>query len=167
MPQRLIPVGRISGVYGVRGWVRIFSWTRPRDNIVSYQPWYLKQGDSWTEVRLAEGRGHGKGVVARLEGCTDREAAHKLIGAEIAVSREQMPDTGPDEYYWHDLQGLQVINLQDELLGRVDHLLETGANDVLVVSGERERLIPFVTGQTVQDVDLDAGVIRVDWDKDF
>ena len=162
-------MGRISGVYGVRGWVRIFSYTEPRENIISYRPWFLSKNKAdWTKTALEDGRRHGKGVVAQLAGCTDRDAAHALIGREIAVRRDQLPETASGEYYWNDLVGLQVINAQDEKLGRIDHLLETGANDVLVLKeGERERLIPFVLDQVVLQVDLDNGVIRVDWDKDF
>ena len=145
----------------------MFSYTEPRDNIVHYQPWYLKRKGEWQEHRLAEGRQHGKGVVARLAGCEDRDRAALLIGAEIGVRRDQLPVAQPGEYYWSDLQGLQVVTLKGELLGTVDHLLETGANDVLVLRGERERLIPFVLGQVIHDVDLEGGEIQVDWDKDF
>lgn len=147
--------------------MRVFSYTRPRDNIVHYQPWYLNQDGEWQEHELAEGRQHGKGVVARLAGCEDRDAASRFIGAEIGVRRKQLPAAQPGEYYWSDLQGLEVVTLQGESLGTVDHLLETGANDVLVVTGERERLIPFVPGHVVDDVDLERGEIRVDWDRDF
>jgi 16S rRNA processing protein RimM len=154
-------------VYGVRGWVRVFSYTQPRDNIVHYRPWYLNRAGEWQEHELAEGRQHGKGVVARLAGCEDRDEASQLIGAEIGVRRKQLPAAQPGEYYWSDLQGLKVVTLQGELLGSVGHLLETGANDVLVVKGERESLIPFVLGQVVDEVDLERGEIRVDWDKGF
>jgi 16S rRNA processing protein RimM len=151
----------------VKGWVRVFSWTDPRDNIVHYQPWYLRCGGVWRARRVAEGKRHGKGVVARLEGCENRDQAAGLMDCEIGVRRDQLPPTAPGEYYWSDLLGLDVVNLHDEPLGRVDHLLETGANDVLVVQGERERLIPFVPGKVVVRVDLESGVIRVDWDKEF
>ncbi len=160
-------MGRISGVHGVKGWVRVFSYTEPRENIVNYQPWYLRRGDDWQPWRLAEGRAHGKGVIARLEDCEDRDQALALMNCEIGVRRDQMPEPAPGEYYWNDLIGLNVVTLQNEQLGRVDHLLETGANDVLVVSGDRERLIPFVLDKVVKQVDLDAGVIQVDWDKEF
>ena len=151
----------------MRGWVRVFSYTEPRDNIVNYQPWYLKRQGQWQQRELAEGRRHGKGVVAHLQGCDDRNAAALLIGADIGVRRGQLPPVAAGEYYWSDLQGLEVVTLQGECLGTVDHLFETGANDVLVVKGEREHLIPFVPGHVVQDVDLDRRQIRVDWDKDF
>jgi 16S rRNA processing protein RimM len=145
----------------------VYSYTQPRENIIQYQPWYLKQGGNWQPRQVAEGKRHGKGVVARLADCTDRDQALSLMDIEIGISREQLPDPAPGEYYWGDLQGLEVVNQNEESFGRVDHLIETGANDVLVVKGERERLIPFVLEQVVTRVDLDAGIIRVDWDKDF
>lgn len=153
----------------MRGWVKIFSYTEPRQNIIHYQPWYLKkeQDADWVPVQLAEGRQQGKGVVARLQNCDDRDRAYDLMGSEIAIHRDQLPATGPGEYYWAELQGLQVVTVEGEALGTVDHLLSTGANDVLVVKGERERLIPFVTGSVVIEVDLERGEIQVDWDKDF
>ena len=161
--DRAIPVGRISGVYGVRGWVRVFSETEPRDNILSYSPWLV----GGVAYALAEGRRHGKGVVARLEGCDDRDRAAALIGCTIAVRRDQLPPPSADEFYWADLEGLAVETSAGEPLGRVSHLFATGAKDVLVVAGERERLLPFVWDDVVKDVDFDAGVIRVEWDPDF
>ena len=154
-------------MYGVRGWVRVFSYTRPRENIVKYAPWYVKQGSDWVQHKLAEGRSHGKGVVARFADCNDRDVAAQMIGAEIGIRAQQLPDLGSGEYYWSQLEGLAVINLQDDVLGTVDHLMETGANDVLVVKGDQERLIPFVLEQIVVSVDLEQGEMRVDWDKDF
>jgi 16S rRNA processing protein RimM len=151
----------------VRGWVRVYSYTRPRDNILRYNPWYIQRGGSWEEWPLAEGGQHGKGVIARLESCDDRDQARALMGCEIGIRRAQLPAAAPGEYYWSDLQGMKVVTLEGESLGTVDHLFETGANDVLVVKGERERLIPFVLNQVVVAVDLEAGEIRVDWDKDF
>lgn len=151
----------------MRGWVRIFSFTEPRDNILHYRPWYLRRDGGWQKRPPAEGRRHGKGVVARLEGCSDRDQALALVGSEIGIRREQLPAPEPGHYYWSDLQGLRVSNRAGDSLGVVDHLIATGANDVLVVAGERERLIPFVMGQVVLEVDLDKGEIRVDWDKDF
>lgn len=106
-------------------------------------------------------------MIARLEACEDRDQAVALMNCEIGVRRDQLPATRPGEYYWNDLLGLDVVTLQNEVLGKVDHLLETGANDVLVVMGDRERLIPFVLNDIVMHVDLEAGVIRVDWDKEY
>ncbi|RFA30868.1 ribosome maturation factor RimM [Alkalilimnicola ehrlichii] len=166
--SQLLTVGRISGLYGVRGWVRIFSYTEPRERILEYVDWHLRSQDGWREVELAEGRRHGKGIVARIEGVDDREQARALIGSDIGVSREQLPALEPGEYYWVDLEGLQVETESGHALGVVDYLFETGANDVLVVKGEdRERLLPFVLDQVVKRVDLESGLILVDWDPEF
>jgi len=162
-PDRLIVLGRIAGLYGVRGWVRVFSETDPRENILRYSPWLL---DSAAHV-VAEGRRHGKGLVVRLEGCEDRDQAAELIGRDICVRRDQLPPARPDEFYWADLEGLEVQTLAGEPLGRVSHLFDTGANDVLVVKGDRERLLPFVWDDVVKDVDFASGTIKVDWDPEF
>lgn len=162
---RMLVLGRISGLYGVRGWVKVFSETEPRDNILSYQPWYL--GGSRTPCRLAEGRRHGKSLVARLEGCDDRSQAAALVGQEVAVRRDQLPPPRADEFYWVDLEGLAVETVDGVGLGQVDYLISTTANDVLVVKGDRERLLPFVWDQVVKGVDFERRSIRVDWDPDF
>jgi 16S rRNA processing protein RimM len=166
--EEYIVVGRITGLYGVRGWVKVFSHTQPRENILTYATWYLNRQGAWVASELETGRMQGKGVVAKLRGCDDRDAAAALMGIDVAIRREQLPDAASGEYYWADLTGLEVVNLDGVGLGIVDHLLETGANDVLVVlrDGE-ERLIPFVQGQFVKSVDLAEGVITVDWDPEF
>lgn len=162
-------LGRISGVYGVRGWVRIFSYTDPREALLDYGPWWVRSaghaGD-WRPVPVAEGRRHGKSVIARLEGYADRDRAAELVGSEIAVAPEALPAPEEGRYYWRDLEGLAVLHRDGTPLGRVDYVMETGTHDVLVVAGERERLVPFVPGEVVLDVDLAAGVIRVDWEWD-
>lgn len=165
--ETLVTVGRISGLFGVRGWVKIHSHTDPKSNILAYSPWYLKTADGWVRKEIASGRPHGKGLVARLEGCDDRDQAARWIGAEIAVRRDQLPLPEEGEYYWADIEGLRVSTTEGVQLGVVDHLMATGANDVLVVRGERERLIPFIPGQVVVDVDLENGTMRVDWDPEF
>lgn len=164
---RRVTLGQINGLYGVRGWVKVFSHTEPRENILTYSPWQLRLAGEWRELPVEAGRGHGKGVIAKLAGIDDRDVAAALHGAEIAVWRAQLPASGNDEYYWTDLEGLAVRTLQDVDLGTVSHLIETGANDVLVVRGERERLIPFLPGRTVTRVDLEAGLLVVDWDPEF
>ena len=160
-------MGRIGGAWGVKGWVKLKSFTSQPDDLLTYLPWYLGSGDSWQATEVLEGRPHGKGLVARLVGCDDRDAAERLAGTDIGIYRHQLPQAEHNEYYWNDLVGVQVVTLEGKVLGTVDHLLETGANDVLVVAGDRERLIPFIQGQVIASVDLDAGVIRVDWDPDF
>ncbi len=163
-----IVVGSINGLHGVRGWVKVFSHTQPRKNILSYRTWYLLRDGQWVATKLLDGRQQGKGIVARLEGYDDRDQAATLLKTDIAIHSGQLPKAPSGEYYWAELQGLKVINAEGIELGVVDHLLETGANDVLVVmEGETERLIPYVIGQFVLEVSLAEGVIKVDWDPDF
>ncbi|MFZ1536128.1 MAG: ribosome maturation factor RimM [Chromatiaceae bacterium] len=163
--DRTLVVGRISGLYGVHGLVKILSETDPKDAILGYNPWLL--GDD-AEVRTAvEGRRHGKGLVARIHGCEDREQAALLVGQTISVSRKQLPPLGDDEFYWADLEGLAVVTLEGVRLGKVHHLFATAGNDVLAVQGERERLIPFIWGDVVTEVNLELGLMRVTWDPDF
>ena len=171
MDERCVIVGQISGLYGVKGWVKVFSDTRPQENIFRYSPWYLRRTDQDQDnvgkYEVAEDRVHGKGLIARFGGIDDRDAAAKLVGAEILVAREQFAGTKKDEYYWADLVGLQVRTADERVLGTVKSLMETGANDVLVIDGDRRRLVPFVLGPVVKEVDLDTGTIVVDWDPDF
>jgi len=163
----MIILGHVSGLFGVRGWVKIHSDTSPREGILGYKLWYLKKAGGWESTKLLAGRVQGKGVVAHLSGCDDRDQAVELVGADIAVRREQLPKLEPGEYYWSDLEGLRVENIEGVDLGVVSHLFETGANDVLVVKGDRERLIPYTPGEAIREVDLKAGRILVDWDADF
>lgn len=165
-PDVLI-VGRISGLYGVRGWLKVYSYTEPRENIVEYSPWLIGRENHWRSVEVEEGRAQGKGVVAKLAGCDDRDAAALLVGQDIAIRRDQLQAPQAGEYYWADLEGLRVVTLEGVELGVVDHLFETGANDVVVVRGERERLLPFVQGDVIRRIDLQAGVMEVDWDPEF
>lgn len=164
--RRPVVVGRVSGVYGVKGWVRVFSFTDPPENILNYGPWSLGDGVP-EEFRVEASAVHGRSIVAHLDGIDDRDVARRLIGAVISVPRDRFSSAGPEEYYWSDLIGLQVINADGAPLGTVAELLETGSNDVLVVQGDRRRLLPFVHGDVVREVDLGQGVIRVDWDPDF
>ncbi len=165
-------VGRISGVYGIKGWVRIHSFTEPADNLFGYGDWKIRRRDQWEAIEIDSGREHGKGLIAHIVGIDDRDAAELLKGCDIAVPRELLPALEQDQYYWHQLEGLEVWTC-GQCLGQVDHLLETGANDVLVVKpcegsiDSRERLIPWVQGQYVTQVDLEAATIEVDWDPEF
>jgi 16S rRNA processing protein RimM len=183
-------LGRITGVYGVKGWVKVFSYTDPMEAIVDYSPWYIRAqstiksapGNSvWTKLTLKAGKRHAKTVVAKLEGCNNRDEAMSYIGTEIAIEKQQLEELKQkNEYYWRDLIGLQVINQQGVELGIVKSLMETGANDVLVVVSEeegteadgskviiRERLIPWTMDNAIIAVDLEQKVIEVEWDADF
>nr|WP_036275859.1 ribosome maturation factor RimM [Methylomonas sp. 11b] len=164
----LLNVGQVSGVFGVKGWVKVYSFTDPRENILQYSPWILQKNSQIQEVKLLGGRRQGSLVVAELQGINDRDLAAELMGADILIRKQQLPKASDGEYYWADLIGLEVRNQEGCKLGKVDHLLETGANDVLVVvDGDVERLIPFLQQSTILKIDLDDGLIIVDWDPDF
>jgi 16S rRNA processing protein RimM len=163
--DKQLALGYISAVHGIKGWVKVHSWTRPMEAILDYQPWLL--GDDKRSVKIIDGRKQGKGLAALLPGFEDREQAATLVGLQIFVRRDQLPATVKDEYYWSDLEGLDVHTTKGEVLGRVERLMETGANDVLIIHGEREHLVPFIQGQYVTCVDLEGGLIEVDWDPEF
>lgn len=167
-PSRVV-LGKISGAFGVRGALKVWSFTEPPAGILDYPVWQLQPATDMASrpVRVVSGRPHGKGLVVRLAGIEDRDAAQALTGSAIWVQREQLPELASGEYYWVDLIGLRVQSLDGTFLGRVDRLLETGAHDVMVLAGEGERLIPFVIGAVVKDVDLAGGRLVVDWDADF
>jgi 16S rRNA processing protein RimM len=165
--QGIVHVGKISGVFGVKGWLKIFSYTEPRDNILSYKNWLLKKSGQDKSIKVISGQIQGKGVIAQVDGITDRDQALTLIGWDIYISHDQLPSLGHGEYYWADLIGIEVENLEGIHLGKVESLFETGANDVLLIKGEQERAIPFLQGQFVKSIDLAAGKMIVDWDADF
>ena len=166
-PGTRVPLGRIGGPYGVRGWVRVTSGTEPPERILDYRPWLIERGGTWQPFEVLSGRLHGKGLVVQLAGCADRDQAATFAGAEIAIPRAALAELDADEYYWADLVGLEVVTTTGEALGTVDHLIETGANDVLVVRGDRERLIPFTPGHAVVAVELEKRRLTVAWDPAF
>ncbi|MBU6417641.1 MAG: 16S rRNA processing protein RimM [Xanthomonadaceae bacterium] len=166
---RRVLLGRIVGVHGVRGAVKLESFTEPRLTIFRYKPWLVERvPERFEEIAGAEGHAQGKGIVATLPGVPDRDTAAAWVGARIWVPREALPKLEPGELYQADLEGLQVVNEAGEDLGRVSHLFDNGAHDVLMTRDEagRERLIPYVMDVYVKSVDLDAGRIVVDWHKD-
>jgi 16S rRNA processing protein RimM len=167
-PEARVLLGRLHGAFGVRGELKLESFTDPLDAILRYQPWTLRdvQGRE-REITGARGRETAKGMVATVPGVEDRDAAEALRGSELWVPRSALPPPAPGEYYWVDLEGLRVVNTEGIDFGTVSHLFSTGANDVLVAQGERERMIPFLQPDYVVSVDLEAGVVTVDWEADF
>ncbi len=166
--QRMITVGRLHGAFGVRGEVKLESFTDPLRAIGKYQPWTLR--DARGVERACEGvrvREGVKGLIATMPGIEDKDAADALRGVDVLVPRSALPPPAAGEYYWVDLEGLRVVNLEGADFGSVSHLFSTGANDVLVAQGERERMIPFVLPDYIRSVDFAAGVVTVDWDADF
>jgi len=157
-----VVIGRLHGPFGVRGWIRVESFTEVENDILSYQPWLI----AGRELRVAESKPHGRGLVVRLDSIDDRDVAAELKGTDIVVSSALLPDPEEGAFYWRDLTGLDVVTPDGVSLGTVTALLETGANDVMVVDGERERLVPWID-DVVQSVDLASRQIVVDWDPDF
>ena len=162
-----LKLGNISGVFGVKGWLKVYANTDKKENILSYQPWYIERNKVRKAVKLKAGKPHGKTIIVQLEGIDDRNEAELWVGSDIYMKSDQLPELAKDEYYWSDLIGLKVVSLDGDDFGIIDHLLETGANDVIVVKGDRERLIPYVTGQVVKSVDLKEQQMIVDWSADF
>ncbi len=170
-------VGKITTTYGVRGWVKVHSYTEPMENLLGYQSCYLERNGAWQPLVFEAAKHHGKGLIALIEGVNDREQARLYCQCNIAVPAAALPATEEDEVYWHQLEGLDVYTSgpknEELLLGKVHHMMETGANDVLVVRkspgsvDKQERLIPWLPEQVIKQVDIDAGLIRVDWDPDF
>lgn len=170
--NRHVVLGRVNGLFGVKGWVKVYSHTRPANAILGYECWWIGRPGDRRPFFVLEGRTQGKTLVARLadadnQPLPDRDAAIALLESDIAVEAEQMPTLPGGEFYWFELVGLSVSTLEGVVLGQVHAMMETGANDVLVVRGERERLIPFLMDQVIHGVDLDAGTLTVDWDPDF
>lgn len=175
--NKLVVLGSITAVYGVKGWVKVYSHTNPMTNILNYKHWILNHDGRQQTIEVDQGRRQGKGLIAHIVGCDDRDLARNYCGAEILIAEDDLPKPADDEIYWHELEGLNVMASDEEgndiLLGRVSHLMETGANDVLVVRAckgsldKRERLLPWLIDQVVQEVNPQEGFIRVDWDPEF
>lgn len=174
--SKLVNVGRITAVYGIKGWVKVHSYTEPQENLFSYHPWLLKTRHGVKKIEIDDARPHGNAFVAHIVGVDDRDLALEYTAADIAIERDLLPELDDGEYYWSQLEGLVVISCyegKEQRLGVVSKIMETGANDVLVVTADadsidkRERLIPYVPEQFVVSVDLVAGEMRVDWDPEF
>jgi|TARA_Y100000310_G_C20558584_1_gene751844 16S rRNA processing protein RimM len=169
-----IVMGKFGATYGIRGWLKVFSYTDNAESIFDYTPWYINQKGKWVEFNVESWKRHNKGMVCKLEGLEVREEAHTLTNFEIAVDPASLPELSEDEFYWRELFGMQVVTTKGYSLGEVTDLLETGSNDVLVVKanlkdafGQKERLIPYLEEQVIKKVDREAQRIEVDWDPGF
>lgn len=164
---RRVLLAKVVAAFGIRGEVKLESWTEPRDALFRYRPWSLVTASGTHSIAAAQGRLHTNGtLVARLPGIDTRDQAERLVGAEIWIERAQLPPTAPGEYYWVDLEGLAVTTLEGVELGTISQLFNHGAGDVIAVAGDRVRYLPY-TPDVVREVDLEAGRMRVDWDPDF
>lgn len=178
----LITLGKVQGIFGLNGALKIYSWTSPKENIFKYKSWQLdfseaknsaESNQTPKQYKLCEGRQHKKGLIAFLEGISTATDAQQMIGAYIKILKSELPILAENEYYWSDLIGLKVFNLDGYLLGKVKELIETGANDCLIVApcsnsfDVKERVLPYLSPEFIKKIDLDAGSIEIDWDKDF
>jgi len=161
-----ILIGQVSGCFGIKGWLKVFSYCHPRENITNYDHWIIG-GKLYESV---ESKKNGKLIVAKLKGVNDKEAAACLMGQNIEIEKDQLPQLKSNQYYWRDLIGLEVSNTNGMVFGKIKNLLETGANDVIVIQGDRERLIPYLTKDyehpTILMVDLEKKTMLVDWHED-
>ncbi len=169
-----ILLGKISGVHGIKGWVKVFSYTSPRIKITEYSQLYMKgsKDQSWVSRKLIEGKEQGKNIIARIDGVNYRDEAEALIGTEIAIHKDQLEVLAENEYFWRDLIGLSVETINGEKLGRIDWLFNTGSNDVIVIKDtesteEKEHLLPFVFDDVIKSVDIEKSLMVVDWDPEF
>jgi 16S rRNA processing protein RimM len=159
-------MGRVLGPFGIQGWIKLKTFTEDPDGLARHPNWWLRTKSGWRSAVLQDFKVRPAAVSARLEGVDDRNAAEALRGFDVAVTRDDLGDAAEGEIYWVDLVGLEVVDLQGGKLGRVEELLRTGGSDVLVVRGERERLIPFIADY-VKSVDREAGRITVEWEAGY
>ena len=169
-----VVVGKFGATYGIRGWLKVFSYTDDTEGIFEYRPWFVKQQGKWVEYQVESWKRHNKGMVVKLAGLDVREDAHLLTNFDIAINPSSLPELPEDEIYWRELFGMQVVTTSGYHLGEITDVFETGSNDVLVVTanlndafGQKERLIPFLTEQVIKQIDRDAQRIEVDWDPAF
>jgi 16S rRNA processing protein RimM len=160
-------MGRILGPFGLKGWVKVKTFTEEPGSLGAFERWIVQTREGWQEKPVLEFAVHAKGPVARLEGCEDREAAFRFQGCDVAVTRAELGEPAEGSLYWVDLVGLDVVDETGSALGKVEGLFESGETSVLVVRGEQnERMIPFIT-EYVKSVDRDAKRITVDWKADY
>ena len=164
--SKYIVIGKLGATYGVNGWLKIHTYTEFGENILHYSPWYLSAPgqDTYQETIIEDGKPHGNSFIVKLFGANNPEEARLYTGKIISIQRSQLPPLPQDEYYWSDLVGLTVLNTQGEVLGTVSYLIETGANDVLVVKGDKEHAIPYLPGSVVVNIDLAKKEMIVDWE---
>ena len=168
-----IEIGKFGAVYGIKGWLKVHSYTDDPESIFQYKPLLMKSNGAFQEVTITEWKRHNKGFVAKVAGYDVREEVQALVGLDLLVDPSGLPELETD-YYWRDLVGCQVNTDKGYHLGVVTDLMETGSKDVLVVKansndafGQKERLIPFIEEQVILNVDITGQLITVNWEPDF
>ena len=167
--EEFIVIGRIATAHGIKGGLKVLSYTQPKEKILEYNPWWINHQGHWHPIKLTSTKGLNAALIIYVEGCTDRNQAEKLTGSEIGVERKQLPTLPVNEYYWHELIGLTVMDSLGKQLGIINSLIETGSNDVMVVKNEngKEILIPYRPGPVVLKINLADKIMVVDWDPNF
>ena len=166
LDEKKLLVGKINGFFGVQGWVKIFSYTKPRKNILEYHPWYFVDNGTYKVIEITAGREQSKNIVAHAKGIDNRDQAGQLVGKDLYIDKDQLPELDDDEHYWHELNGFRVINKNGVDLGVVNYLVDTGSNNVIVSKGDKEHWIPYIEPYLVS-VDKKNRVISVDWDANY
>jgi len=165
--EEIVVMGKVLVPYGVNGWVKVYSFTEKIESFLTYKKLFLsKDQTTWLEIKPIEIKLHGKTIIAKFSEIADRTQAENYKNYLIGVPKDYLPQLNENQYYWNDLIGFEVLNLQNFSFGLVDTYIETGANDVIVVKGDKERLIPY-TSMTVLKIDTIKDKIIVDWDEDF
>jgi 16S rRNA processing protein RimM len=172
--EEKIILGKVGAVYGIKGWLKIHSFTDETEAILDYFPWSLKLGSNTQTVEITDWRKHNKVLIVKVAGIDDRDEAQALVGSEILTNEAALPELSQDDFYWRDLIGMSVVTNKGYDLGVVTDMMETGANDVLVVKAnlkdgfsKKERLIPYLFEQVIESVSIENKQICVDWDPGF
>lgn len=162
-----IIIGRFGSSYGFKGWVKITPETQTLDSMLQYDPWYIETKQGWERIQRTGARIHGKGIIAHIEGYDSKEVTPALTGKLIAIEKSQLPELDDDEFYWSEIEGMNVVTTEQVELGQVSHLMEVGLKDVLVIQGKQKHLIPFIWDKFIKEVNRETKTITVDWDPDF
>jgi 16S rRNA processing protein RimM len=167
-------IGIIGAPYGVKGWVKITSYTHDLDGVFAYTPWLLGQVQEGNKYVVDQWRTHNKGLVAKLVGVDNRDDAEGIKNLEISIKAAMLPELDGSDVYWRELVGMRVVTEKGYNLGVIKELFETGANDVLLVKanlndafGQKERMVPYLLDQVIKQVDRQAKTVTVDWDPAF
>ncbi len=167
MSEEKIIVGKINGFHGVKGFIKVFSESRPREGILDYSRFFMKRQGDWKILEVEVGQKHSKHILLKFKGYDSRDAVEPLLGTELFIERADMPELEDGSVYWTDLYGLKVINHDNVELGIIDDIFETGANDVIAVkSAKGEILIPFSLEYIIMEINLEEGYVQVDWDEE-
>lgn len=170
---KILVLGQFGKVHGLKGWLKLTSFTSPAENILDYPKLNAEVNQSWTSFCIDQSKKQANGLLVHVSGYDDPESAKSLTGLRLSVAAKSLPALSTGDYYWHELEGLRVVNQREQNFGRIIKLLETGANDVLVIApdtdsiDDRERLIPYLKESVIKVVDLDAGTIQVSWEADY